>query len=303
MSRPLDDQNRLIEQSLQALEREATVTGARRARSRQRMLDAFRAERHGDHEGSATVTGTAELVRVVDRREWPQRRSAGLAWRGVAIAAALLVAAIGGGLLVGRQPQAIETTDRAPRLVDDADLLPIELPPGEYATAALGDTVLTFEVTEPVWLVAEAPGRVELATGLEQWASRLTIATSSADETAASSSGSAIGSVSEWIAGEDRVTYQEGRALIGGATQPVWYTFVTDSAIAENQCEVGEACFALPLAPQAVELRAGGSNDVIEIPTAGRSSAVLVVWRSPTDSNQELGGFAPLIATMTFDDA
>ncbi len=155
---------------------------------------------------------------------------------------------------------------------------------------------MTFDVDKPIWLMAEDPGWIELAIDPGDPSSRL-ILTRPTDAPAQLGS-----TMIEWVNAAETVSFQRSRTTVGEQPTNVWSIFVSDQAIADGNCQIGDGCVRLFANPSDVELRAGGVNDVLEIEQGPHEPIYVVTWRSPQVSQMELGGYDSLADSITFGD-
>lgn len=283
-----------IERLLLLLEKQATTSSEARSAARVRMQEAYIAAR-SDRPDAPEPDGEIELVRIVTE---DHSQGSSMRWLRPSLTAAAIVLISLAGLFVAnsRSTPSIDTATRDGRLIaESTGPLPARLQSGTYTTTALG-TALTFGIDEPVWLIVEEPGWIELAVDPDDQPGRLIL--SRPTDAPAQLGGTMI----DWVSAAESVTFQRSRAVVGGQPTNVWSIFVSDQAIADGNCEIGDSCVGLLARPQDIGFRAGGSNDLLEIEQGPYEPIYVITWRSPERTQAELGGYASIADSISFGD-
>jgi hypothetical protein len=274
---------------LRSVEADTARTSSNRNRIRRSVLAIF------DDAVGAPTGSEAEVIDLVSPDDEPQRllwRRRVIAWTAAAAAVLVVMVAVSrGGWRVDTTGPATTGGAEERRLSLDGQSLPAKLTPGPQTTDSIAGG-LSFDAPQGLTVVVEEPGQLVLAVTAEpdDDAGRLVIV-----ETEPSDWEAHLAELAE--AGE--VNLKELGVMVNGRATKRLDVAVTNKAIADRSCTVGEPCIRLDGWPSTgpAALRAGADNRVIEI---GRTESSIVL---AIESTQRFGGPLATLAAQVISTA
>jgi hypothetical protein len=274
---------------LRSVEADTTRTSPNRDRIRQSMLATF------DGTVGAPAEVEAELIDLVSREGEPKRllwRRRMIAWTAAAAAVLVVMLAVSeNGWRVDTTGPATSGTGEERRLSLDDQSLPARLTPGPQTTDRIAGG-LAFDAPEGLVVLVDEQGQLVLAVADEPdgSAGRLVII-----EVAPSDWEAQLAELAD--AGE--VNLKELGVTVNGRATTRFDVAVTNKAITDRSCTVGEPCIRLdgwpPTGPAA--LWAGADNRVIEI---GRTENSMIL---AIETTQRFGGPLATLAAQVISTA
>ena len=289
------DEERLVAALLQRAHDEIDLPSDARERVRQAAFAAHD-EVAGLHlEGSIAPQGHSQVIDLTTRThiETNSPLIRRIVWQGVAACLVLLA----GYVLYSSDGGVDGSGDRV--VPADNQGLPYPLDVGTHRSDVLG-TGVEFTTSQPLWVIAEQPGLIELAVDPEDSSGSRLWLVGPSNRVFAGEPTSAVEFFEPLV---DELGAQLKPTVVAGRETNSWRVRATGGS--ERECEDDRPCISLIVEPFEIGLVTGRFTDVFEVPDGDEpgDSMLIVNWVATNDWSPQYGApFRDVIDSLSFDD-